>query len=191
MNPLAWIPNAFKEMLEVVKEAQKMAGGGWKGQVVFWTGFIVFLIASVYFLLWASKPAYDNISETMSHFNIDIRQVNISIPSSLFQNLPLALLLALLEMAILVGVGAAIGSVLGMVGNVLLSPFTTYRLDKTFTLVLPILQKVNEEHHTTETEKLLNDANKLYQRWHRSVWTRLTLRITSIGTKRKYDVKEL
>lgn len=190
-NLFIWIPEFFKGMLEVMKETQERAGGGWKGLVVFWVFVIWFIILSALFFMWFSKYAYSNFTEFLSYFNITITQVDVAIPSSVFTNLYLSLLITVLYFIILVGFATIIGAFLGMLTNAIFPAFTTYRIDKIFADLMPILKSMDEINHTDETERLLNDFNKLNERWQKSRVNKITRFLTAKRNREKFDKVKL
>ena len=97
-----------------MKETQKRAGGGWKGQLVFWLAVAWVLLISVLFFMWFSKYAYGNFTEFLDYFNVTITHVDIEIPSSFLTNLWIAIGLSILYMVAFVGFASIIGAFLGM-----------------------------------------------------------------------------
>ena len=99
-------PEVFKGMIEGLKELQRMAGGYIRGQIVFWSSFILGCVLILAILAWASNPIYESLSEVLSHFNISAMQIDINIPSSTLLNLALGILLSIIYLVVLVGFSA-------------------------------------------------------------------------------------
>jgi hypothetical protein len=188
---LQWIPNFLKGMLEVLAKAQQMAGGRIRGHVVFWTMLILFFVFAALFLMWWSPSVYNNFSEFLSHFNIKIEQVNINIPSSLIPNLLLSFLLSIITLIFMISFGALIGSFLGTLFNIIFPGFTTYRIDKIFVELLPIINKVKEINSNKEIEQILNDVTKLQERWRTRFPNRVTRFLTTKTNREKFDKRKL
>lgn len=188
---LQWIPNFFKGMVEVLKELQKMAGGGRRGQIVFWVFFIIAVALALLFIGWAIKPAYDNMAVFFGYFNIHIKHINITVSSSLFPNLLLSLLLTLISVVFMIGFAGIIGAFLGMLTNAIFPGFTTYRIDKLFSQLIPILKKTRDANPSSDTEQILTDANKLYERWQTRFPNKITRFITTKTNRDKYDKMKL
>ena len=190
-NLFIWIPEFFKGMLEVMKETQERAGGGWKGQFVFWIVFFLFLVFSVVFFTWVSKYAYGNFTEFLSYFNITITHVDVTIPSSVFTNLLLSLLVTVLYFIVLIGFAGIMGAFIGMLTNSIFPAFTTYRIDKVFTDLLPVLKRTDEINHTDETERMLGEVTRLNERWNKSRATRISRFLTAKRNREKFDKVKL
>jgi hypothetical protein len=186
-NLLQWIPNFFKGMIEVLKEFQKMAGGGKRGQIVFWVFFVIAVAFALLFVAWAVRPAYDSVSSTLSHFNIHLTKVNVNIPSSFFTNLGVSLLITIISLVFLSGIGIAIGLLLAFFTNVAFAPYTTTRIDKLFSELLPIMRKMKDSAMDEDTQNTLVEAEQLYNRWNRLRVNKIARWITPKKTRDKYN----
>lgn len=183
-------PYVFKEMIGGLKELQQMAGGRKRGQFVYWSLFIIFLVALVLAVTWATKPAYESLSSVLNHFNVDINDVDVNIPSSIFPNLLLALLLSILYLVVLAGFGAIVGIFFGTITSAIFSPNTTGRIDNIFSELIPLLKTYEQESHNDVAMRLLNDANVIQARWNKSRITRMTRLLRQIGKRPKKGSKK-
>jgi hypothetical protein len=188
---LQWIPNFFKGMLEVLERVQNMARGRIRGHIIFWTAMILFFVFAVFFLMWWSKSVYDNFSAFLGHFNIHITQVQINIPSSFFINLLLGLLVAIFDLIVLTVLAGIVGAFFGMLTSILFPAFTTYRIDKFFVELIPLLKRTDELSHTEETKQTLREAKELNRRWQKRLSNRITRFLTTKWNREKFDNMEL
>ena len=169
MNLLQWIPNFFKGMVEVLKELQQMAGGGIRGQLVFWVSFILGVLLFLTVLALAFNPAYESVSATLSHFNVDISYIEVNVPMGIFANTLLALFVTIISLIFLVGICAAIGALLGMFVNITFGSGFRIKLDEVFSIFIPMLRDAKQKGILDEAgEKILSDAEDLYVRWDKS-----------------------
>ena len=106
-----------------------MARGKIRGQIVFWVSFVIAVLLAVEFISWSMEPTYNNLAQFVSHFNIDIRDVGLSIPSSLFPNLLYALLVTIISLNILICFRAAVSALIGMLIEVAVVARVQYRIE--------------------------------------------------------------
>lgn len=183
------IPFVFREMIKGLRELQEMAGGYKRGQVVFWALFLVGSSILLVILAIAIEPAYSSLASVLSHFNINLYQVNVDIPSSIFLNLGLSLFMALISMIVLIGIALALGILLGVIADLILAPYTTGRIDELFSELLPLLNELNETNSTETTERLVTDCTALYTRWNKNYMTKIAGRWWRFSKKTKKESK--
>jgi hypothetical protein len=168
-----------------------MAGGKIRGQIVFW---VCFLLIIVILFLGAGillNPTYESISSVLSHFNIHITQIDLDIPSTIWVNLLIIFVAALIETMIVFAVFGGLGAFIGMLLNAVFPAFTTYRIDKIFAELIPLLERVKEANPNNETEEMLNDATKLNLRWQKSWANKIARFATSKQNRQKFDKVKL
>lgn len=141
----------IRALTELLREIQKMAGGRIRGQIVFWVVFIIFVAL-------AANPAYTSVSDVMS---------KLGLPFGLPQ-LFISFLIALISATVLIGIGGAIGTLIGMFNAVAFGSKTRLGIDRILVDLIQILKTLNETNPDENVAKLLTDADALYGNWSKS-----------------------
>jgi hypothetical protein len=143
---MADIIRAITELLRTVGE---MAGGRIRGQIAFWVVFTAIVTLCV-------KPSYESISYVL-------RQLGVAIE---LPTLLLAIAMSIISVIMLVGFGAAIGTLLGLFTRFAFASPTRTRIDGILTKLISTLQNASASGIDIQTtNKLVAEAEKLYEQW--------------------------
>lgn len=142
-------------------------------------------------LLWLTGFVADKLTTLGNELHVHLIRNQINIPSGIFPHMLFSLLFVIIEMVILVGIAGILGVFLGMLTNILLSPFTTQRIDKLFIELLPILNKNNETNQSSENKQLLDEATKLRNRWDKHWINKISRWTTGKKNREKFDKTKL
>lgn len=146
------IASAIKEFLSVVEKVQEMSGGRIRGQIVFWAIFLIIIGLAIW-------PVYLNMERIADKID----------SASWFANLLMAIVASLIAFGGMLTLASIVGLLIGMPIRIGLSSPTTKRIDDTFTRLLPLLERMNDEAvDKTATEKLLTEARRLHTDWSKS-----------------------
>lgn len=148
-------------------------------------------LLGVAFLSWFAVTVIGNVINLGKMLNIQFIPSSTQIPTEIFPRMLFAILWTTLYFVILAGIALVIALPLTLFTAWVFSPFSTTRIDNIFAELLPIVKRNYELNPTDECKKVLDDTQKLFDRWDKSKLNKFIRRTTQKRTKEMWDRKKL